>query len=194
MNLSLNINSLSKNYYVSEDDKIIEDGIAEGWYTTCLKKTAIWIELLTNTFLLPFLLFQLFVGLSFYVPFQNSKTCSIKMCDSFCSIDNRSTTVLCFHLHQLERCVSNFWNSVYKTVDINISVLCFLLGVTSVLHIQMKSSFSSGKNSAKTWYFNEMKSFWKLMIWFCYFYKKNAFCFGLGPWGPPFCKSWPQKW
>ena len=127
MNLSLNINSLSKNYYVSEDDKMIEDGIAEGWYTTCLKKTAIWIELLTNTFLIPFLLFQLFVGLSFYVPFQNSKTCSIKMCDSFCSIDNRSTIVLCFHLHQLGRCVSNFWNSVYKTVDINISVLCFCL-------------------------------------------------------------------
>lgn len=30
MNLSLNINSLSKNYYVSEDDKMIEDDIAEG--------------------------------------------------------------------------------------------------------------------------------------------------------------------
>ena len=30
-------------------------------------------------------------------------------------------------------------------------------------------------NSAKTWYFVNIKRFWKLRIWFCYFWKKIFF-------------------
>ena len=44
-------------------------------------------------------------------------------------------------------------------------------------------------NSAKTWYFVKIKQFWKLRIWFYYFWKKICL-FGRGPWQPQFCTSW----
>ena len=163
------------------------------WYTTCLKKTAISIELLTNTFLIPFLLFQLFVGLSFYVPFQNSKTCSIKMCDSFCSIDNRSTIVLCFHLHQLGRCVSNFWNSVYKTVDINISVLCFCLVSLLSYIFKWKVVFPVEKTQPKHDILMKWKVFESLWFGFVISTKKMLFVLGLAHGDPLFAKVGPKN-
>ena len=34
------------------------------------------------------------------------------------------------------------------------------------------------------WYLDKIKSFWKFMIWFCYFCKNIVFfCYGCGPWG-----------
>ena len=40
------------------------------------------------------------------------------------------------------------------------------------------------KFNQNIWYLDKIKSFWKFMIWFCYFCKNIVFfCYGCGPWG-----------
>ena len=46
--------------------------------------------------------------------------------------------------------------------------------------------------SQNIWYFNKIKSFWKLMIWFCYYWKK-CFLFWAWPMGTPFLYKLGQK-
>ena len=47
--------------------------------------------------------------------------------------------------------------------------------------------------SQNIWYFDKIKSFWKLMICFCYFCQKKCFSFRVWPIMTPFCANWSHK-
>ena len=49
------------------------------------------------------------------------------------------------------------------------------------------------KFSQSIWYFDKVKSFWKFMIWFCYYCKKNCSLFWVQLMGTPFLHKLGQK-
>ena len=73
-----------------------------------------------------------------------------------------------------------------------------MIDVAQLLWLEMalfsyKASYKIEKHSKLSqWYFDKIKSFWKLMIWFCYFCKKKFFLLGVAD-GTPFSQKLHQK-
>ena len=97
--------------------------------------------------------------------------------------------------------IMNCHHCIISWIIFTKSMLVCIKVVTTQLFLLEKTLFwqktslrKKMNNSVKTWYFDQIKSFLKLMIFFSYFCQKNSFPFRARPIMTPFlCKLSPQK-
>ena len=67
------------------------------------------------------------------------------------------------------------------------------MGRSQLLQLEITQNWETFITQTKHMIFDKIKSFWKLMIWFCYFCKKIVFFFWVWPMRTPILHKFSQK-